>query len=279
MKTNSHSRSSKGDLATPSYGERLRMNSSQLRMQHSSLQATDRPNQQRRDVDAIFKGAEDLPIKSGTESGPETALHEALKEAAADYNHRIIFGRGNWIAVDREIIKKNTVNARTHFVASNRDVVGPGHDLVFPTFEFDHVDDGIGRVGHAAVHLATKGSRPGDPNFLVNGLYVSAATKWMTEAAKGSAIAFISGDFNSNDKHLNWPRTRAWTSMGDELRQWPNTGHGPIDGFGSFNKDGRVSAVHMRVLNDEALPLFSDHFVVRGTWSIQHLLTTSRRPK
>lgn len=247
------------------------MSHSELRMQLSPLQFSDSARQQERDVEKIFSTGWRFPIKSGTESGPETALHKLLKEAAGDYNHRIHFARGNWVAVEKSIIRKGSVKEGTHFVASTKDVLGPGHDLVYPTIEFDHVNAPIGRIGYAAVHLATKGARPGDPNYKVNGDYIDSVTRWMTRAARGSDLAFIGGDFNSNDKHNNWPRSKAWTSMGDELRKWPGTGHGPIDGFGSFNKDGRVTAHHLRVLNDEALHMFSDHFMVRGTWNIRHL--------
>lgn len=247
------------------------MTVSELRMQHTSLQATDSKRQQIHDANVVFSLGRALPIKSGTESGPETYLREALKEAAKEHNHRIHFTRGNFIAIDRAIIKDGTYKTGSRFVAKNSRVVGPGHDLAYPTVRFQHVNEGIGEVNVASIHLATKGARPGDPNYHINGEYIADVTRWMHEAGRGDGLAFLNGDFNSKDNVNNWPRDKkSFTSMGDELGYWPNTGHGPIDGFCSYNKDGRVSAKHLRVLNDEALHLFSDHFCCRGTWAIQH---------
>lgn len=244
-----------------------------LKTQHSSMQAPDNASQQAHDVEKIFAKGKQFPIKTSTESGPEVHLNEAFKECAQDYGHVVHFARGNVIAVDRKIIKKGSVKKGQVFVAKNDEIYGPGHDAVFATLAFTHVDDRIGRISQAAVHYPTKGTRPNDPNFKIVRRYDQAITKWMVQAGAKEALAFVNGDFNIRDKDFDWTESKLWTSMGDELGKWPNTGHGPIDGFASYNKDGRVKAQSLVVLDDNRFHLYSDHFICRGTWSIAHLKT------
>lgn len=242
-----------------------------LKMQHSSMQAPDRDWQQESDVEKIFAKGKQFPIKTGTESGKEVRLQSAFQECAKDYGHVVHFARGNVIAVDRAIIKKGSVKKGQVLVAKNNRIHGPGHDAMFATLAFTHVDPRVGRIHQAAAHYPTKGRVPGDPNYEIVRLYDKMLTDWIKKAASGHALGFINGDFNIPDDKLNWTKSGLWKSMGDELEKWPGTGHGPIDGFASFNKDGRVSAKSLVVLNDNKLHLHSDHFVCRGTWAIKHL--------
>lgn len=249
-----------------------------LKTQHSSMQYSDSKEQQYKDIRKLFKKGTRFPLKTGTEGGPETDLDEALKEFCREFNHALHFGRGNWIAIDREIIVPGSIRRNEVFVKSNKLVAGPGHDLVFPTVAFTHRDRRIGRIAQAAAHYATKGKVPGDPNYVTNNQYADKITAWMRQAGKGKAIAFVNGDFNrlDNVRAQDWAAGGPWTSMADELKAWQNTGHGPIDGFASFNKDGRVRAKKFEVLDDREFFLHTDHFVCRGTWNIRHLKGVSK---
>ena len=95
----------------------------------------------------------------------------------------------------------------------------------------------------------------------------------MSDVGRGTRIALGAGDFNMVDriKKQDWAFDNNFTSMADELGKYFNTGHGPIDGLVSCDADKRVRAKKLVVLDDDKLHLHTDHFVVRGTWSIRHI--------
>src|SRR6478752_6771156 len=78
-------------------------------MQHTSLQFSDSRAQQAHDVEQLFKKGKDFPIKTGTEASDSNALFELLRTAARDYDHVLHNARGNFIAIDRKIIKHSTL--------------------------------------------------------------------------------------------------------------------------------------------------------------------------
>ena len=246
-----------------------------LKMQHSSLQFSDTREQQKKDIEDLFEHGQQFPIKTGTEAGPDAPEHNAnrvlLKEIAADFKHNLQFGTDSWIAVDRGIVKEGSFRRDAVFVADNDETWGRGHDSVFATVSFEHIDPRLARIGVAACHYPLRGVHPGDVNYAINRRYADKLGAWMKRAGMGSNLAFINGDFNVNDALADWNYGNNFTSMGDELGQHPNTGHGPIDGFCSYNRDGRVSAGWFKVLDDSEFFQFSDHFVVRGAWEIKHL--------
>lgn len=251
------------------------MTSTILRMQHSSLQFSDRPSQQRHDVKAIFEKGSRFPIKTGTEAGVDkrgrNTNHNLLIEAAHKYNHIINFGADAWVAVDREIVEPGTVRREDVFLVSNNKMVGIGADRVMPTISFDHKDKGVGRIHVGAVHYPTKGAVPGSPNHWMNVKCAEGIQKWLHEVAKGTDLGFVDGDFNMPDNKLDFALGNHFTSMADELKAWQNTGHGPIDGFCSYDPDTRVKAKSFKVLDDHEFHLFSDHFLCHGEWEIRNL--------
>lgn len=251
------------------------MRSSSLRVQHTSLQFSDSRRQQEHDISKLFARGQGFPIKTGTEAGPDDPAHNAnrvlLEKYSNIYNHKIVFGGDNWVAVDRAIVKPHTLRTGRVFVTDASRIPGPGNDRVMPTIRFRHIDPAIGVVNQAAVHYPTRGARPGDPNNWANEKYAKDIHEWMKKVAKGKALAFVNGDFNMDDRQLDWSFGKNWTSMADELKSWKNTGHGPIDGFASYDKDGRVKAYSFQVLTDKQFRMYGDHFVCRGIWTIRHL--------
>lgn len=252
------------------------MTSSVLKHQHASLQYSDTDAQQAADVEKLFKKGKLYPIKTGTESGRETANRAALRECAADYNHAIKFGRSNFVAVDKAIIKKGTNKSGVVFVVSNDKLVGFQHDRDFPWITFTHADERLGRISVAGFHYSTKGREEKDPNNDTNEMYADKIGEWMRKSARGTAIALGAGDFNMLDplKRQDWSFGNNFTSMADELGKYANTGHGPIDGFVSYDKDNRVKAKKFEVLEDKDFHLHTDHYVCRGTWTVRHLKPT-----
>lgn len=243
------------------------MAKSLLKMQHSSLQFSDTPAQQHQDIHDLFALGGDYPIKTGTEAGSNKNA-DFLKKFAKEFDHALHIVRANWIAVDRSIIKKGTLTKAEVFVIDNDHLVGKMHDRVMATMSWDHIDPIIGQLSIGACHYPTKGARPGDPNYRANVLYADKIATWMKGVGRGRKIAFANGDFNMPDRTLDWSFGNNFTSMADELKAWQNTGHGPIDGFCSYDRDHRVKAKKFQVLTDKEFPQFSDHYVCRGVWEV-----------
>lgn len=245
-----------------------------LKHQHSSLQFNDPERQQRHDVKTIFERGKGFPVKSGTESGDDNALFDLIEEFSKKFNHFLSVRQGNWVAVDRDIIKPNTSRRDHIFVVKNDVLTGHQRNREFPYVTFRHVDERMGRISVAGFHYSTHGRLPLDPNYDTNKLYAEKIGDWMREFGEGQdQIATGAGDFNMLDmiKRQDWAFGDEFTSMGDELDKYPNTGHGPIDGFVSYDGDRRVKAKKFEVFSDNRLRLFTDHYLIRGTWQIRHL--------
>lgn len=244
----------------------------QLKMQHSSLQFSDSSAKQKKDISDLFEKGQQYPIKTGTEAGPEegNANRQWLIEYAKEYRHFLHFGRSSWIAVSRAIVKPGTFERGQVFIADNDETWGRGHDTVLATVEFDHMDPRIGHIAQGAIHYPLRGAQPGDVNHRINVRTSRMCGRWMQRAGAGSALAFLNGDFNMNDVRVDWDfNVGKFTSMADELGDHQNTGHGPIDGFCSFDGDRRVSAKSFDVLDDSEFFQFGDHYVCRGVWNVR----------
>ncbi len=249
------------------------MSSTLLRMQHTSLQVQDSPEKKFKDIRDLFVEGVSFPIKTGTEGG-EFPAKDHLRMFAGLHNHVIHFARGNWIAVDRKILKKGSVQKGSLFIQDNDDFgAGGGHDRVLCTLEFDHINPGVGHIVLGAIHYGTKGRTPKDPNWESNKLAAKRIARWMRKEGAGRDLVFLNGDFNMNDADpkQDWAFGGPFTSMADELNRHENTGHGPIDGFCSYDLDRRVKAKHFNVLNDKEMFQYSDHYVCRGVWEVLHL--------
>ena len=251
----------------------IQMTSSVLKMQVSSLQYSDSAEQQLEDVRTLFTKGKQFPIKVGTEAGLETNSYDHLKEFAKEFNHVIHIRKSNWIAMDRKIIQRGSTKKGSVFVAENDDVFGPGHDSEFATLAFNHADPRMGRISIAGVHYPTRGKTPRDPNHKYTDMYARRVNEWMRVASKRGAISFVGGDFNMHDRKpdQDWAHGGNFTSIADDLEKWQNTGHGPIDGFCSWDYDRRVSAKRWNVLDDSELKMHSDHYIGRATWNVRHL--------
>ena len=249
------------------------MSSTVLKHQHTSLQFSDPPRQQKHDVETLFEKGKAFPLKTGTESGDDNALFELVEEYADKHNHLLARRQGNWVAVDRDIIKRGSSRRGHIFVASNNILSGPQRNREFPYISFTHTDERMGRISVAGFHYSTHGRLPLDPNWDTNKRYADKIAEWMQEFGKGKDIALGAGDFNMIDvfKRQDWAFGGPFTSMADELGHYQNTGHGPIDGFVSFDRDARVRAKRLQVLADNELHMFTDHYVCRGTWDVRHL--------
>jgi hypothetical protein len=246
-----------------------------LRMQHTSLQFSDKQAQHVHDVHTIFEEGKNFPIKTGTEAGAPVERvnpnhnRELLTEAAKEYGYIINFAGDSWVAVDRDIVVKGSAIKDDIFLISNDTQVGPGADRIMPTISFKHVEEGVGTIHVGGVHYPTKGAKPGDPNHHMNVVCANKISEWMARVGHGPDLAFVNGDFNMQDRDLDVALGGNFTTMADELKAWQNTGHGAIDAMCSYDRDGRVSAARWNVLDDKELFLFTDHWLTRGVWDIK----------
>lgn len=245
-----------------------------LRMQHTSLQFSDSASQHEHDIKAIFGQGQAFPIKTGTEAGAPAGAdrnnnRELLVEYAHEYHHAINFAGDSWVAVDMSIVVPKSLKKEDVFLVSNdMQQETRGTDRILATISFEHAKPGVGVIHMGAVHYPTKGQRPGDPNHDMNIICAEKISKWLAKVGHGSDLAFVNGDFNMPDRTLDFALGGNFTSMADELKAWQNTGHGPIDGMCSYDRDGRVHAKHFNVLDDSEFKLYTDHFMCRGVWEI-----------
>jgi hypothetical protein len=247
-----------------------------LKHQHTSLQFSDSRDQQHHDIEKLFAKGTSYPIKTGTESAKldqGNDNHRFLVEFAEKFNHAIHFAEGNWVAIDRDIVKRGSLRKGRVFVAGTEHLFGRQRDREFPTVTFRHEDDRMGRFGVAGFHYSTHGKLPNNPNWDTNRVYAHKIFDQMDEWDEADIIALGAGDFNMIDaiRGQDWAFGKAFTSMADELGRYKDTGHGPIDGFVSMDRQKRVKALDFQVLRDNKLHLYADHFVCRGTWRIRHL--------
>jgi exonuclease III len=204
---------------------------------------------------------------SGTESGEEP-LVTLVREAAERHGYRVHMARGVWVAVRKDLVKPGT-RVRTGYVDVVQSFEGKGRHtdrgVVWLTYE--HAT--LGQITIGCGHYLTDGRRPGDPNYTHNRRMAEAIGQWAVKKGAGGAIVFYSGDQNivdrTEDTFFGSPLTSAW----DEIGRWENTGHGNIDLVASFDEDRRVKAKSITALDDDAIPLHTDHFLVDAVYSVR----------
>lgn len=241
--------------------------SREVKIAHISLQVHDSKAEIAADVENIFQllAQEKYQWITGTEAfGPRvTRILEAVGGAHGFRVERAV-GQDCWIAV------------RKSFIAGNFDVHwqkiiegGTTHrDLGVFDVSFD--TDKLGRISVFAEHLLTHGQ----PNSAVkNHKVVTATAKRASELAAGTDLAFIGADKNMNDRFKDTFLGTPFTSLGDELKKHePTHEHGrALDVIGTWDRDKRVRAKRLRVLDDTEFKLFGDHFLVTGVVEVKFL--------
>lgn len=248
---------------------------------HTSLQFSDTGSQKESDVKKIF--AQNADIFTGTEAGLGRSENtRRFLKAECKRRGYVFHVKGDtWVAVKKDIIQKKKIGKGKDF---SKGSVGPviasaqgtgRHTNKYITYITFEGVDGLGKISVGVGHYLTKGrpnARPGcGINIKWNKLYAKAIGKWARAKGKGTALAFYAGDQNIVDKFADTffgePLTTSW----DELKKWPNTGHGNIDVIASYDKDGRTEWVKADAYNDKRFPLNTDHFMVKSVAKIRLL--------
>lgn len=240
-----------------------------LRIGHSSMQASDTVEQWRHDIRKIF--GRKYEWITGTEAG-ESQNWAVIRAEAARTGYIVRRIRSNWIAVKRSIMRSGSFTWGSKIVAKAGDVYGPGHDSCFLWVTFRHKNRDLGKISVIASHFPTKGRPDGDAEYRKNLKWTQLMAKEIgakaRELGKGKALCFYGGDQNivdqRNDTFFNEPLVTCW----DELKKWPNTGHGNIDVIARYKHDGRVKFVKASAFTDKQFFLHSDHYLVEAVVQI-----------
>lgn len=236
-----------------------------LRAGHCSMQWSDTTVQWGQDATKVLKRGYDWV--TGTEAGEEQNW-KVLRQVAIRLGYKIRRIRSNWIAVKKSIIRKGSFSWGSKIIAKAAEVYGPGHDSSMLWVTFTHRNKGVGKVSVIGSHYPTKGRPDGDAEYKKNlkwtKLMAAEISAKARELGKGAALCFYGGDQNIvdkfNDTFFGGPLVSCW----DELKKWPNTGHGNIDVIARFKGDKRVKFTRARAFNDKALPLHTDHFLIEA---------------
>lgn len=243
-------------------------NSTVLDLQYSPMQFSDTDEQMAHDIDLLFgRGAR---ILGGSEAGGEKSkpMPDLLRAACERFGYRFHIGRGDWIAVDEDLVAGGWREGYVPVLEST-DGAGRHTDRGIPWVSFE--TRRLGRVTVGVGHFLTNGRDPGDVNYEWNVRYAAAVGEWAREHGRGDGVVFWMGDVNTPDRSYDVLRGAPLTTLGDALEDWQNTGHGPIDVIATYDRDGRVSAVSLRVLDDSELRLHTDHFVSVGRVRVRHV--------
>lgn len=247
-----------------------------LRVAHISMQFNDSPAQKRSDTNKIF--ARGYDIITGTEAGG-TALNVALRDAAKAHGYYVhVTGTyDTWVAMRQTLAHGGYLTGQEHVMQRARHtrpkppgIWGP-KALVWASWTMP----GYGRITVGSVHLLTKKGAGARLKKSSDRKFARTANRWGRRHGRGTNVVLVAGDFNLSDRRFDlfkmWRGRAPFLTCWDELREWPNTGHGNIDAVARYIPDKRVRCVGARVLNNKVLHLYTDHFVVEAEYEIKSL--------
>lgn len=241
---------------------------------HSSQQYSDTNVQHTADIEKLFaRGADWI---TGTEAGAGSGNMTAeLERVALATGYRFHRHDSTWIAVRRDLGKLVSKGFVPVLKGSHeiKDVSGHYGPRGIPWIKIDIPGTGIVTLGvsHYLTKGRTRSQTPPGPNnhFDLNEKYQAAVEKWATEHGAGTALVFWGADTNQIDRITDV--APGLVTCWDELKKWPNTGHGNIDVIARGAGDTRSKFVRARVLDDSALFMNTDHFVLEAWVDIVNL--------
>lgn len=246
-----------------------------LRFAHMSMQFSDSFQHQRADIEKVF--AQGYDVITGTEVGknyPHTRaeLRRVAKERGYFYSGPKDYN--TWVAVKQSIVAHDSWASGATLALKGSASFKPKppgrwgkRGLVWGQFS---LGGKFGVVSVGAVHYVTRGGSGGRKTAL-DKAYAKVIGLWGRKHAAGSKLAFVAGDMNlidrKNDVFYGQPFATCW----DELKKWPNTGHGNIDVIARYKPDARVTCVSARALTDKQFFLHTDHFLIEAEYRITSL--------
>jgi hypothetical protein len=242
-----------------------------LNVMHTSMQFSDSTVHKQADAKAIFTRADARGVSwiTGTEAGagPSGDLRDALAKQAEAKGYKFFVKSDLWVAVDRHMITKNTWESGFIEVlpANSGSQKHEPRGILWAQFECN-----LGTVSVGVSHYMTHGNTPGDEYYAANGKLTRAIGEWGKVHGSGRKLCFYAADANTGDRAKDVFRGQPFTTLADELKDWQDTGHGPIDIIASYDADGRVKGKYWRALDDRELFLWTDHFACEGGFDVRH---------
>lgn len=275
-----------------------------VRVAHISLQFSDNDKQHTSDIEKIFDRAVDRRVAwlTGTESGPGSGnTAKELVRVAKEHGYRPWVPAaqakgagqhsGSWLVVRDDLVLGNWKQGFLPGIPGSAEFYkeqGLGSRTLprwgprgLVNVSFDSLPE-LGHISVGAAHYLTGARSPkgsvikGVNHWEENEKLAGIVGDWFREQGAGKGLAFYGGDQNMDDSKNEEPQGDTFfganvTSVQDELLKWENTGHGPIDVIATYNKDGRVTALKVNVLDDSEFRLATDHFYLEAVLNVEPL--------
>ena len=210
-------------------------------------------------------------ILFGTESG-DRDRKQAIEMLCENAGYRVFLPAATdaWIAVRSKLIGHG-------WSAGYRELWGTGQQMGDPhhydakgltLVQFDH--PALGHVVLSEVHYMRTAVTPDKAKHIAvnKKLAVAMSNALHTTASGTNAVGFVGLDSNMIDEHsdvfFGLPLTTCW----DELKRYPDTGHGNIDAVASCDWHKRVKCVSAEVLDDKEFFLHQDHYIVVAYYDV-----------
>lgn len=251
-----------------------------FKIMHLSGEVYDPLGQRKTDYEKVAKLGAD--VFTGTEVGPGE-VRPLVREIFSDHNYRVYLSptaSDGWIAVKKDIITGHFEGGSIH-VLDSAPAAGDPHpysrkDITWVKYESDVYGGGM---AHGAFHMLTKGrwpgqaqeDKPGDPvnHYQANKMFGRKLADFAIQAGVGPNKSWLMGDSNLLDSRADIFVGKPVTTCWDELKKYPDTGHGNIDVIASLDADQKVTCKSARVYTDRDLPLNTDHYLVEAVYSIK----------
>lgn len=242
-----------------------------LNVMHTSMQFSDSTVHKQADAKAIFARAikQHADWITGTEAGagPSADLRAALKEEAVRSGYNFTVKSDLWVSVKKSLITKGSWHDGFIEVLPANSGSQKHEPRGICWVQFDCM---LGTVSVGVSHYMTHGNTQGDEYYAANGKLTRAIGEWGKIHGAGRKLCFYAADANTGDRAKDVFRGQPFTTLADELKDWQDTGHGPIDIIASYDQDTRVKAKYWRALDDRELFLWTDHFACEGGFDVRH---------
>lgn len=242
---------------------------------HVSLQFNDTDKQHAHDIEKIF--SQKFHHITGTEAGPKTGnTNKELIRCAKKYGYNLSLTNryDTWVAVRKTVIAPGSWTEGAKFVVwrASKHIPKPrgrwgDKGIVWGQYK----DKDLGEISLGSIHRLTRRGAGVKLKEASDKAFATKCNTWGKNHAAGSKLAFIAGDMNTSDKNADLFPGSHFTTCWDELKVYPNTGHGNIDVIASWDKDARVKCVSARAHDDKNFFLNTDHFMITATYEIEFL--------
>src|SRR4051812_31680901 len=191
-----------------------------LRVAHASMQYSDTDANHEHDAHSVFRYAHDhgVVFLTGTEG---TRMRAYLHTFAKQYGFRLnAYETGEWAAVRNSLAGIEDSGFEGPFIPGTRGMRASmgGHQARGIAWVTANVPD-IGTVTVGSAHFLTH--RSVRATHTTNGKLIAGIAQWGRDKGAGRDLVIFNGDVNSDDQRNDVFQGRPFTTVWDELGQWP----------------------------------------------------------